>query len=98
MVQHEYTLADATQVRISGMGEPMLTYLAGLFNGENAVCSYISPATNAKSPSKFPWQSIPSKKMLWQNFKNLSGDDGSSTMTVTPNTDNAPRSTANFDN
>ena len=24
------------------------------------------------------------KKMLWQNFKTLTGDDGSSTITITP--------------
>ena len=90
MVQHEYTLAAATQVRISGMGEPMLTYLAGLFNGENAVCSYISSGNKCEIAIEVPVAEYSLKKMLWQNFKNLSGDDGSSTMTVTPNTDNAP--------
>ena len=90
MVQHAYTLADATQIRISGMGEPLLTYLAGLFNGENAVCSYISSGNSCEIAIEVPVAEYSLKKMLWQNFKTLSGDDGSSTITVTLNADDAP--------
>ena len=89
MAQHGYTLTDAVEVRIIGTGEPLLTYLVGLFSGENAVCEYTSSGNQCDLIVKVPVKEYAAKKMLWQNFKTLTGDDGSSTITITPSPDGA---------
>ncbi len=89
MAQHGYTMSDASEIRITGMGEPLLTYLAGLFNSEDAICAYISSGNKCEIAIEVPVAEYGIKKMLWQNFKSLSGDDGSSMITVTPGADDA---------
>ena len=89
MAQNGYAPADIAEVRITGMGEPLLTYLAGLFDGENAVCQYTSVGNECELSVNVPIADYAAKKMLWQNFKALTGDDGTSNITVSPSHDRA---------